>query len=435
MLRSAALVKHSSWIIPLIYAGAALVAGLIVPRLEGQLFPQFSSPMGAASAIAIYSSIASGMIALTGIVFSLTFVMVQFSSSTYSPRLVLWIARDIVMSNALGVFVATFLYAVAALAGVDRHHSGTVPFISVYIVLALLLASVAMFVALIHRIGLLQINRMLIFIGNQGRRVIETLYPPLFENKCIDSMPVAENHVPTTQVLLHRGRPRAIQAIDVKALVALSRDADAVIELVSSVGDVVVDRTQLMLVKDGAGTLSEAALRRTIALGDGRTFEQDPKYAIRLLVDIAIRALSPAVNDPTTAVQALDQIQDLLQRLGRSQLEIGHYCDEKGKPRVIIAMPEWEDFLRLAFDEIRSYGCTSVQVMRRMRAVIGDLIEALPAQRHESLRHWESRLALTVTRSFDDIEEQREASTEDRQGLGIPRQSWAPAEEIRKSVF
>jgi len=139
-------------------------------------------------------------------------------------------------------------------------------------------------------------------------------------------------------------------------------------------------------------------LRRSITLGDERTFEYDPKYAFRLLVDIAIRALSPGINDPTTAVQALDQVQDLLLRLGRSQLEIGRFCDSEGNLRVIMHFPEWSDFLRLAFREILAYGQNSVQVPRRMKALIHDLIEVLPPQRHSALLHWDARLSSVIAR-------------------------------------
>ncbi len=420
MLRTKPLMLRSPWIVPLVYAAAALAAGLTVPRLEGRLFPDLIAPMSVGSATAVYSAIASGMIALTGIVFSLTFVMVQFSATAYSPRLVLWIARDPVTSHALGVFVATFLYAVAALAGVDRARSGTVPFLSVCMVVALLLASVGMFVALLNRIGLLQINRMLIFTGNQGRSVIDTLYTPLGSG-APTAAHLVEDHLPTVQILLHKGQPRTIQSANVRRLLRLAQRADAVIEVVSAVGDTVVDAMPLLVVK-GTAKVDEAALRQSLVLGDGRTFEQDPNYAIRLLVDIAIRALSPAVNDPTTAVQVLDQIQDLLLRLGRSQLDVRYRYGKQGELRLIIPAPEWEDFIRLAFDEILAYGAASVQVTRRMRAVIRDLVEALPAVRQDALRQWDSRLSATVARSFNDAEEQLEASTGDRQGLGIPRE-------------
>jgi len=171
----------------------------------------------------------------------------------------------------------------------------------------------------------------------------------------------------------------------------------------------------------GRQQVEEEAWKKAFAMGEERTFEQDPKYAIRLLVDIAIRALSPAINDPTTAVQALDQIQDLLLRIGSRRLEIGAVRDSEGTLKLIISHPTWEDFLRLAFDEIRFCGATSVQTMRRMKALVSDLIHALPEERHEALRSHQERLDATIARSFADPEEQLEAAVEDRQGLGVPR--------------
>jgi uncharacterized membrane protein len=378
--------------------------------------------MSVPSATAIYAAIASGMIALTGIVFSLTFVMVQFSATAYSPRLVLWIARDPVMSHALGTFTATFLYATAALAGVDRRGSGKVPFVSTWVVVALLVASVGMFISLIHRIGLLQVNRMLIFTGDQGRRVITTMYPSV-KSVAAGNGSVDFHALPRAQTLIHRGRPRSIQAIDAPTLVDLAKSSDGVIEMVVAVGDTIVELTPLLHVFGTPQPINERELRNGIEFGGERTFEQDPKYAIRLLVDIAIKALSPAINDPTTAVQALDQIEDLLLRLGLRHLEIGAFRDRNGKLRLVVPFPAWEDFLRLAFDEILSYGANSVQVMRRMNALVSDLIPAVPEERRPALRHWDVRFKASIARSFADGEQRLEASKEDRQGLGIPRHS------------
>jgi len=136
-------------------------------------------------------------------------------------------------------------------------------------------------------------------------------------------------------------------------------------------------------------------------------------------VDIAIKALSPAINDPTTAVQALDQVEDLLLRLGRCNLAIDEICDAQGELRVVVPFPNWEDFLRLGLDEIRSYGGTSVQVMRRMNALIENLLKISPPSRHAALKYWEQRLEGTVERSFFDSADKRDASVADRQGLGI----------------
>jgi uncharacterized membrane protein len=411
----------NAWGTPAVYVVLAAAATATFPRFEGRLFPGLHSELSVSAATAIYSSIASGMIALTAIVFSLAFVMVQFSATAYSPRLVLWIARDPAVSHSLGVFTATFLYGLGSLAGVDRTGSGKVPFISVWAEFALLMASVAMFIVLIQRVGLLQINRMLAFIGDQGRAVIAAIYPP--------SRPAAAawgtddfRASPPIQTLLHRGRPRSVQAVQISSLTNLARAAGGVIEMAVAVGDTVVASTPLLRVFGTGNPIAERKLRDGIELGDGRTFEQDPKYAIRLLVDIAIKALSPAINDPTTAVQALDQIEDLLLRLGQRHLEIGTFRDSDGKSRLVVPFPTWDDLLRLSFDEICSYGATSVQVMRRLNALVADMTMAVPEERRPALRYWDKRLEATIARSFPDYEERLEALKEDRQGLGIPRQ-------------
>lgn len=409
--------RLTSWGIPLVYVAMTLVAGLCFLRLEHRFFPNLVSTISAPSAMAICSSIASGMIALTGIVFSLAFVMVQFSATAYSPRLVLWVARDPVVSHSLGVFSSTFLYSLLLLAWVDRDTAGKVPFISAWMVFFLLVASVGMFIALIERLGMLQVNRMLIFTGDQGRKAIDELYA--YEGSAAAAETARSQGLRVTQTLTHIGRPQVIQAIHVAELVRLARESDAVIEVVAAVGDTVMEMTPLLRVYASDQALNEQALQKTIEIGDERTFEQDPKYAVRLVVDIAIKALSPAINDPTTAVQALDQIEDLLIRLGRRRLEIGDYRDDQGKLRLIIPFPTWDDFLRLSLDEIRFCGANSVQVMRRMNALIKNLTEVLPAPRHAALRHWEERLHGTVERSFADADEKQDASVADRQGLGI----------------
>jgi uncharacterized membrane protein len=408
------------WTIPAWYAAAAILAALYLPRLESSLRLPFDTGIDPASLLAMFSSIASGMIALTGIVFSLTFVMVQFSATAYSPRLVLWIAREPLVWHAVGIFSATFLYALGAISWVHREHvSGGVPFFSAWLVVVLLAASVGVFIALIEKMSLLQIYRMLAFTADHGRRVIEETYPPI---ETPPSPPPADafRGLALAQTLRHAGGPRSLQALDIAALFALANAAGAVVEVRAAVGDTLVEGTA-MLHAHGGQPMDEAKLRAAFLLGAERTFEQDPKYAIRLVVDIAIKALSPAVNDPTTAVQALDQLEDLLLRLGRRRLEIGALHDREGALRLIVPYPAWEDFLALAFDEIRHYGADSVQVMRRMKALAADLIAVLPPERHEPLRRHQQRLDAAIAKSFADAEEKQEASVEDRQGLGVPR--------------
>jgi uncharacterized membrane protein len=413
-----------AWVIPSIYSSVAIVAGQVLPRIEHRIVPELVAGMSVPAAIAIYSSIAAGMLSLTGSVFSLVFVMAQFSATAYSPRLVRWVARTPLISHALGVFTATFLYAIGALAWIGRGESDTVPFISAMVIVALLIASVCVFIGLIERIALISVNHMLTFTGDQGRGVIDTIYPAPING---DDRPPSDylSGRALTQRLQYRGRPASIQSIDIKALVALAASADALIEFVPAIGETVAESGPLVNVWGGRHPIDERRIRAALVIGDERTFEQDPKYALRLLVDIAIRALSPAINDPTTAVQALDQISDLLLRLARRKLEIGAHTDAHGVPRLIIPYPSWDDFLRLGFDEIRAYGANSIQIARRMGAVIADLLPLVPERRRSALISWQSRLERTIARTFPDREDQLEASIEDRQGLGVSRRRTA----------
>jgi uncharacterized membrane protein len=165
--------------IPLVYAVGAIVIGMLLRRLEVRYLPELTSEAGAAAALAVLSAIASGMMPLTGLVFSLAFVMVQFSARAYSPRLVSWLAGSAIMSHSLGIFIATFLYALAALAWVDRGGTGRVPLLTVWVAIVMMLVSVGFFVMLVERLSMLQISRVLAYAGDQGRAVIERDYPAL----------------------------------------------------------------------------------------------------------------------------------------------------------------------------------------------------------------------------------------------------------------
>ncbi len=407
-----------NWAIPALYASAAVVAAVALPRLEHAFLPPLTSGINPDAAIALFSAVGSGMIALTGIVFALAFLMVQFSATAYSPRLVIWLAQAPVIWHSVGLFSATFLYSLGMIAFVDRFSGNPVPFFSGWLVIALLLASVAMFIALIEKLTLLTIRRMLTFTADHGRRIIAEHYPAF--DTPPSTIPALPGGTPTL-TLVHVGRPASLQAIDVETLLALATRLDATIVVESLVGDTLVEGSVMVRVFGGKAAIREHPLRAAFATGGERTFEQDPKYAIRLLVDIAIRALSPAVNDPTSAVQALDQIEDLLRRLSRRRLEIGAWHDAGGTLRVVIPQPGWDDFLALAFDEIRYCGATSIQVMRRMRALMADLSAYAPPERRAAIEQHRARLDATIARSFHDEVDKREASIEDRQGLGVPR--------------
>ena len=418
--------KIPFWFVPMLYAAGAVVLSAILPRIENHYLDRLTMTVSVSSAVAFYSSVATGMLALTGIVFSLIFVMVTFSANAYSPRIVLWIARDRSLSHSLGIFTATFIYALAALVWVDRNHSGAVGKLSAVCIVMLLFASIAVLGFLVQRIGLLRISSILRLIGRNGRSVVHELYPRLAEDAPGSAAgprptPARQQMPPVTQTVLHAGDPLAVEAIDMKGLISMAERAGAVIEVVPAVGDTVFAGTPLLNVRGAAQALPEKRLRAAILLNMERMFTQDPKYLLRLLVDISIKALSPAINDPTTAVQALDQITDILGRLGRRDLDIGRQYDAGGALRLTIPTPSWEDYLSLACDEIRLYAAGNPQVMRRMRAMFHDLMEVVPPGRRPALERQCALLDRAIDRSLADGEDRIDARKEDPQGLGMPR--------------
>ena len=414
------------WFIPMFYVSGAILCGLVLPRIEQAYLPGYAFDVSVSSAQALLSAASSGMMALTGIVFAMAFVMVQFSAIAYSPRLVLWFARDRVLFHALGAFTATFVYALFTLAWVDRGGSARVPLFSSLLVGVMIIVSMLLFARLMQRLGDLQIGNVLHLVGDRGRTVIGEMFMRLDDNSAAPRAPQdAADHSRlerATQALKYFGKPRTIARLDVHALVALARQAGGTIVMACAVGDTLVDGVVLLRVHGAGMPLPEDALLRAVRLGRERTFEQDPKYPIRLLVDIAIKALSPAINDPTTAVQTIDQLEDLLCRLGASELDAGRAADGDGAIRLVFPTPTWEDYLTLAFDGIRQFGSSSVQVMRRMRSALVGLTESLPTgDRAAAVRRYLEHLDRSIETSPFDIEDQRTARQEDRQGIGLSR--------------
>lgn len=410
------------WLIPMLYTAVSLVCALVLPRIEHALALPIDLGISAAAALAVLSSIASGMMALTGIVFSIAFVMLQFSAVTYSPRFANRFARDPVLFHALGIFFATFTYSLAAAAWSDRGGSGRVPAISAMAAVGLLFVSLMAFGLLMRRLGDLQITNTLRYIGDQGRAIIGQGPVQAPGGRSVGRAAEAPSPAPVTQVLRHAGPPGYVQRYDLPALLDLARGAGACIRLDCAVGDMMMDGSVVLRVLGGAGEVPEAALRRAVRLGADRTFEQDPKYPIRLLVDIAIKALSPAINDPTTAVQALDQIEDLLRRLARHDLEDGRIADAEGVVRIVFPTPDWEDYLALAFDEIRVFGATSVQVMRRLRSALRGLAELVDgSDRADGVQRYLEHVDAVIEHSAFDERDRAAARQEDPQGLGLTR--------------
>jgi len=259
---------------------------------------------------------------------------------------------------------------------------------------------------------------LLNLIGSKGQEVIADAYPELVaETEVIAANDPIITDRESSRVIVSRNTG-VVLAFDMAGLLETARRTNCLIELVPQVGDFITYGDPLFRVRQGGEMITDHQLNQAVAIGPERTMEQDPGFAFRIIVDIAAKALSPAINDPTTAVLALDQIHRLLRVVAMRQLNTGRVYDGSGKLRLIYRTPAWDDFISLAITEIRHYGKDSIQVIRRLRALLENLIDVVPPQRVASLRAEIEVLNRGVERDFRDPEDRVRAGSADSLGVG-----------------
>jgi uncharacterized membrane protein len=412
-----------TWTIPLGYDLVALALGLLGPPIGRSSWGGNVARMTSASAIGVLSSVGTGMMAMTGIVFSMVFIGLQFASTSYSPRLLREIRNDRSLLHALGVFTGTFLFSVLALRAVDYHHGEGVSIFVVGVALVWLLASVVMLATLVPAVQQLRIDHVLEFLGSRGAAQISRIEARAGAPSpaVVAAARSSTRDLPVSLAIPHESRVSRLLHIDVPRLVGLARRAGGVIRVPYAIGDTIQPGEPLALLLGAEQEVEPPAVRRAFLLDRERTIQNDPAYAMRLLVDIAIRALSPAINDPSTAVGALDQIELLLRGIGNAQLDPGCALDEAGMVRVLYDVPAWDDLLALALTEIQQYGRDSVQVERRMGALLTDLLRAVPAPRRPAIQKLLEGREVCLRAGFPREDVREQASRLDRQGLGHSR--------------
>jgi uncharacterized membrane protein len=206
--------------------------------------------------------------------------------------------------------------------------------------------------------------------------------------------------------------------VNLELLAAEAERSNGAIEFVPQVGDFLSVNDPLFNLYGGASSIDEATLRSAVAFGTERSMDQDPTFAFRIVADIALKALSPAINDPTTAVLAIDQLNRMLRAVGKRYLRVDEISDKTGTLRLIFRTPNWEDFVHLTFSEIRSCGSNNLQIVRRLRAMIQNLLQTLPLHRHAALNEQLSLLDREIAKNFTYPEELALAQVADTQGLG-----------------
>ncbi|GAB2492331.1 DUF2254 domain-containing protein [Luteococcus sediminum] len=374
------------WALPLAVVVVSFAAALALPALDRQLGASLpyvfaGGPDGARTML---SSIAGAMISVTGLVFSITMVVLQLASSQFTPRVLGAFLRNRVSQFTLGVFTASFVYSLTVLRSVRGTDSDEfVPQVSVTVAFLLVVASVALFLAFIHHITTsIQVSRVISRVGDATSRVIDRLYQP---DVATDG-PLPELGVPSGVVRCGPRHGRVATASYMR-LMDLATDHDGVIEVLVRHGD---QRTEGQALARLYGLDSDIAddVEDVIFLETERTIEFDPGYGFQQLVDIAIRALSPGTNDPTTAVEGLDEIQRLLRPLVQRPNPPSAFRDEEGIIRVVWRPQRIEDLIELAFTEIVHYGKDAPQVRGRLVEILTDLLEVARPPYHDVLaRH------------------------------------------------
>jgi uncharacterized membrane protein len=416
-LRAERWLREHGWVVSGAYVVLALLLVFVLSRIDRAHPIGSIRPVERSAAEQLLGAIAAGMIAFTGIVFSISLLVAQFWNTAYSFRLMQWLRQTPLTAHAFGVFSATFVYALAALIALGRNPNRTFVLTEIGSI-ALLLASVLLFLLLLFgTLRQMSLSYVLALIGDRGREVIDDMYGEPGEG-ATDETGLELDGATESGRVVHRGAPRVVVAVDFRRLVELAMAANARIDIRVGVGDGVPDGAVLATVAGGDVPLERAG--QAFLLGNERTMEQDPKFALRLLTDVAIKALSPAINDPTTAVQALDQTEDLLLRIGQRRLDVGSLVGEHGYTRVTYPAPTWDDLLAVGLDEIRVYGASSLQVVRRLRLVLQHLEEAVTPDRRPAVRERIERLDVATESEIAEID-RADALVGDPQGLGLSR--------------
>ena len=407
-------VRSSLWIIPIIAIPLAMIATRAAHWLDPRLQWTFLG-FGVKGAEALLQATVTATLSFLAFTFASLLVALQVASGQLTPRII----ATILLSNnivryTVGLFIFTLLFSI----GAQNRMETTVYQLPLFVAAVLASSCFAAFLFLIdYASRLLRPISILTRVANDGLSVIENVYPDLSRGPDAPLSQPQKLGSPD-RVIHHRGSSGILLAVNLKPLIAAAESAAGVIELAPQVGDFVAVDEPLFNLYGGARVIDEELLRNAIAFGSERTMEQDPTFAFRIAVDIALKALSPAINDPTTAVLAIDQLHRTLRSVGRRNLRTDEILNASGRLRVICRTPNWEDFVNLTFSEIRACGANNLQIIRRLRAMIENLKETLPSHRHDELQRQLTLLDSEAKRLFRYPDELALAGIADSQGLG-----------------
>jgi len=411
--------RGSLWVVPLAGGVAGSLLAVVISSLDATIQLPDQLTYSESTAAGLLTAIVSAMIAFTGFVVTVSVLVIQMATGTFSARYMRLWYRDRLQKAVLAVLLGTLTFSLLTL---RRSGTGITPNLGVLVSGFLVIASLVLFLLFldrfIHRLRPVAVAQLVVHQGltHFSSPVVSTGREPGDEEP-FGVEPCA---------IVCAERTGSIQAIDRKGMLRWATRNNCVVLLRCSPGDFVSKGSTIAEVYGDAAVRDSEVLDTMMARGIERTIEQDPAFAIRVVVDVATRALSPAVNDPTTAVQVLDHLEVLLREIGSRPLSRRAVLrDDEGRTRVVIPTMAWADYLTLSVTEIRQYGATSVQVLRRLRALLEDLLGSVLPEDQPAIAEELRRLDATVDAAFGNTVDMDAASTADHQGLGSPAESTA----------
>ena len=376
-------VRASLWIAP--------VLALLLQQVLMRLAIEFESsmpwmpkwPLGASGTLAAMQAIIGLTTSFMIFSFGSMLVAIQIAGGQLTPRVIATtLLRDNVVRMTTGLFVFSLLFSIGTVSRIETDVPDSVAWIASFLGM---LSLVAFLYLIDHAARFLRPVSILWHVADVGLQVIDKVFPdPVTEPDLLAATPLKLGK--PTRIVRHVGKSSVVVAADIHRLISQARHFDGTIVAAAQVGDFISTGQPLFLLYGGAASADDDRLRATMAFGLERTIEQDSTFALRVIVDIAVKALSTSINDPTTAVLAMDQLQRLLRTAGERNLHNDQFRAKDGALWLVFPTPDWDDFVHLTCREIRHYGAGSIQVARRMRAMLQNLTETLPEIRRPALR-------------------------------------------------
>ena len=408
-------IRGSLWFLPSILTAAAIVLATVSVWIDQRWLLDRHAQIGwlfgggVDGARGVLQAIASTMITVTALVFSITVVALQLASSQLSPRVLRTFMADRGNQTVLGFFIGTFTYALLVLRVVHsplEDADAFVPSLSVTLAIVLALISVGLLIFFVHHAA--NAMRASVVIDRAAwatRERIDQLYPEQDES----DRPVApEPAAPRVISTVCTKSGGYLQAIDIGTLLAFADRHAMTIRVEPTVGDFLFPGEPLASIwpTDSEETDAEGAIRDAFVLGLERTLHADVAFGFQQLSDIAVRSLSPGINDPTTAIICIDRLGDLLVHLSHRGQPPTVRKEDEGEGRLIVREPSFADLLDIAFDQIRHYGAGDPTVMAHLLRTLARMSRLIPADYLAAL-HSHSRLALSAAEQMLTIREER----------------------------